>query len=146
MEVKNAILAGMPEEVLVRLAFDLKDAYRNLKWKDDHEFEYRGEMYDVVDKISAGDSVIFYCYQDHRETTLNKLIASFLSKAFTSDVPVKNHLNRLIQFFQSFVDGPAHETLTVIQGNFFKYPPMHLSNPMEVYQVPPTPPPWPLAG
>jgi hypothetical protein len=41
-----------------------------LDWEDENEFRYRGEMYDVIQMKSTGDTVTFYCIADEKETVL----------------------------------------------------------------------------
>jgi len=47
-----------------------KTESHHLHWEDENEFRYRGEMYDVIEMKSTGDTVIFHCIADEKETTL----------------------------------------------------------------------------
>lgn len=46
----------------------------NFEWVDEHEFRFRGEMYDVVETRVTGDSISVRCVKDEQE---NDLIRSF---------------------------------------------------------------------
>lgn len=42
----------------------------DLEWKNDHEFKFRGSMYDVVDIHEDKDQVHIRCISDEKETAL----------------------------------------------------------------------------
>lgn len=54
------------------------------KWHEDHEFRYRGQMYDVIRKEVKGNQIWYYCYWDKAETkllnNLSKYVSSFLQQ------------------------------------------------------------------
>jgi hypothetical protein len=49
-----------------------------LEWEHDREFELSGEMYDVISSQIMGDSIIYQCLHDAKETSINKRILSFI--------------------------------------------------------------------
>lgn len=77
------IKAGVPKSKLTVLTFD-NDALKELKWIKDHEFVYKGQMYDVVETSETSDGIIYYCLADHQETKLfadlNNLVGNELAK------------------------------------------------------------------
>ncbi len=51
--------------------------YRNgagFLWKDSREFEYKGQMYDIIKMVNDNDEVIIYCLNDISEA---KIITAF---------------------------------------------------------------------
>jgi hypothetical protein len=55
-----------------------------LAWEHEREFEFAGEMYDVVSSQIMGDSIIYQCLHDAKETSINKRILSFI-KSYLND-------------------------------------------------------------
>lgn len=70
-EVKRTILRGIDKTELVFFSFSSSEIRNKLYWEHAKEFEYGGEMYDVVESKCIGDSTYFWCWHDHEETALN---------------------------------------------------------------------------
>lgn len=49
------------------------------KWHEDHEFEYRGQMYDIIRKEQRGNQMWYYCHWDKAETELLKNLSEYVS-------------------------------------------------------------------
>lgn len=49
-------------------------------WHEDDEFEYRGQMYDVIRKETHGSEIWYYCHRDKAETTLLRQLAQYVSR------------------------------------------------------------------
>lgn len=81
-EVKKRIIAETDTNAYVRLCFHLKNDAHKLRWEHAKEFEYQGEMYDIVHKTLRGDSVDYWCWWDRAETALNQQLASLLVVAW----------------------------------------------------------------
>ena len=77
-EVKHRLMAGIDKSELVLLKFTERQASRELEWEHSREFEYRGEMYDVVERAVKGDTLYFWCWWDHKETALNKKLSTLV--------------------------------------------------------------------
>lgn len=56
---------------VMELSFSNKDDLQ-LNWENDHEFNFNGEMYDVIDKKITGNRSIIRCISDDKETKLVK--------------------------------------------------------------------------
>lgn len=69
-EVKHRILAGMDDNELTLLKFTKNEA-ENLYWEHSREFEFQDQMYDVVRMEESGDTIFYYCWEDHAETRAN---------------------------------------------------------------------------
>lgn len=100
-EIKWKIIEGIDKEELVLLKFDRTQTHSQLHWKHSKEFEYQGEMYDVVDSGIVGDTIYYWCWWDHEETELNKMLKEIMMLS-----PGKHPMNRdsqfrLLQFFNS---------------------------------------------
>lgn len=100
-EVKWKMIAGIDKSELVYFQFSQKESQAKLKWKHSKEFEFNGEMYDVVKKITSSNSIQYWCWWDHEETKLSKQLSKLLVGAFQSDVPSKDKKQQIVSFYKS---------------------------------------------
>ena len=100
-EIKRHLMAEVSNKQLVTLSFTLKEAKQHLKWEHEKEFEYQGEMYDVVRKEIKGDIIFYHCWWDHEETALNQ------------NPTRKNQETSLVQFFKNLVSPPQKSDLAI---------------------------------
>ena len=98
-EVKHQILEGIDKDRLELISISRKDS-DELRWEHSKEFEYQGEMYDVVYMKTTKDSIQYWCWWDHKETALNKELSALLDSRQNQSTSHKNHV-QLIVFFQS---------------------------------------------
>jgi len=80
-EVREHLSRGIEAESLVVLRFSREKAKSLLRWEHSGEFEYNGEMYDVVESWTAGDTVFYRCWPDREETELNSRIRTLAARA-----------------------------------------------------------------
>lgn len=78
-EVKWKLIDNTSDDELVLLKFSNIEVNTRLNWKHSREFEFDGEMYDIVRTEFKNDSTFYWCWWDHEETLLNKK----LDKLFT---------------------------------------------------------------
>lgn len=101
-EVKNKIIVGLNKNDLVFFKFSKSEAKIELQWEHSREFEYKGEMYDVVEAKESSDSVYYWCWWDNEETILNKQLSKLFSAVWNNS-PLKNDVSkRLADFFKTF--------------------------------------------
>lgn len=74
LEIRTILKSDRYSSHLLKLKFTRLEYYRNLNWKEENEFEYKGEMYDVARIDINGNSVFIYCIRDEME---EQLIANF---------------------------------------------------------------------
>lgn len=96
--VRNNMLSDISEEEKCILQFSIHDAKNNLHWEKPDEFEYKGEMYDVISSKQIRDSVIFICYHDKKESRLKESYAELLINSFGNDLQ-KEQQSRIKIFF-----------------------------------------------
>ena len=99
--VKWKMAEGMDKNKLTLLKFTKEESVTNLRWKHAKEFEYKGEMYDVVVKEVVEDTIHYWCWWDHEETKLNKQLAQLVNEALTTNPQKKEKEERLISFYKS---------------------------------------------
>jgi hypothetical protein len=108
-EIKHRIIEGIDKSELVELTFALADAETQLRWEHSKEFEYNGEMYDVVESKSENGKITYWCWWDNEETTLNKQLNKLLARALNDQSPSNGNANA--QFWLNLIflipDQPA---------------------------------------
>lgn len=100
-EVKWKMIAGIDKGELVLLKFTEKETQTNLRWKHSKEFEHNGQMYDVVERLTQGDSIFYWCWWDHKETKLNQQLNKLLVIVLGDNQQKKHHQEHLITFYKS---------------------------------------------
>lgn len=138
-DVKHKILGKLEKENLILLNFTRAEA-ENLEWKHSREFEFQGQMYDIIRKETHGENISFWCWNDNEETKINKQINSLLAFVLGNDQQNKENQKRLINYYNSlfFSEIPSYN-LTVLQSEY-KY---HILK-IECHNLsnsPPSPPP-----
>lgn len=135
-EVKHRIMAGLDREDLVLLRFSSGEL-SELKWKHSREFEYRGFMYDIVERETRGDTTSFWCWLDRAETALNQQLHELYEIAFNQNPENRKSQQRLFSFFRSLFleqnnpEAPLVEALSTANfaynhnyGGFITQPPV----------------------
>lgn len=137
-EVKAMVLQGLPRETLKELRFHRKDA-SGLYWEHSSEFRYDGQMYDVVESSAEGDTLIYLCFEDRKETALRQRLTALLQ--LNPVKPADQDRHRVIdQFFKGFfrpnLDAPP------VAGTFdLLLHPGYSEEPSDGYPARSTPPP-----
>ncbi len=140
-EIKWKLISGIDKEELVLLKFTEEEKQTQLNWKHSKEFEYKGEMYDIVETKIVGDTTYYWLWWDHEETKLNKQLNQLVSFALGHNPKNQENQKRLEKFFKSlyFSENENKELLTFFEVNskfYFRqnfYP--------SVFLIPPVPPP-----
>lgn len=89
-DVQRKLEEGIPKNELVKLTFSKKEIHGLLKWEHDKEFEFKGQMYDVVEVIDVGDSLQYLCWWDKAETATKKNKQDLLHAAIDTSNPAKH--------------------------------------------------------
>jgi hypothetical protein len=100
-EVKWEIIEGIDKSELVFIKLTKAEAKEKLEWEHSKEFEFQGEMYDVVEFEETADSVKYWCWWDDEETALNENLAQVLNNLLGNDPDKKEKEEKLITFYQS---------------------------------------------
>jgi hypothetical protein len=92
-QVKRKMIAGINCTELVPLTISKHDAANKLNWHHHKEFEYQGQMYDIVYADSIGnDTIQYWLYWDNDETKLNRQLASLVANVLGTD-PIQQERN-----------------------------------------------------
>lgn len=116
--VKRRLIAGVESSELVLLKFSKEETQTKLRWKHSKEFEFNGQMYDIVETSFQDDSIFYRCWWDHAETALNKKLDKLLAEAWGHAPVKKDSSEKLVSFlkspylisqFQGITDLEAHQ-------------------------------------
>lgn len=99
--VKWKIAAGIDKSELVTIKLSKADAEKELKWKHAKEFQFQGEMYDIVERETEGDTLTFYCWWDFEETKLNKKVWALTHRIFNQSQEKQEKEQQLLKVFKS---------------------------------------------
>ena len=113
--VKRQLIAGMNPDELVLLKFTPEAAKTALHWEHSREFEYQGQMFDVVKTETRGDTIFYHCWRDHAETELNQKIQALVANALHNNPQHQENQARLSCFFKSLfcIEVPFWQMLEV---------------------------------
>lgn len=132
---------GFVEEDLVRLRFSKAETQTLLRWEHAAEFEYLGQMYDIIHSEASGDSLYYWCFRDEAETRLNQQIAELHKAIFNTGPQQQEQQERLQQFYKSlYLTGSATENIPP-PVTMTSTPLFYLANIQAVFFAPSTPPP-----
>ena len=104
--VKRHILTQVDKNELVTLTFSTAETATELRWEHDSEFEYKGQMYDIVETQINGDSISYICWWDHQETALNLQLQQIVEKTFGNDPQNHQKQDDLTNFYKSLYFAP----------------------------------------
>lgn len=96
-----AIKQGVPESELASFRFpsDKKSQEKmGIRWLEDREFAYNGNMYDVVHKQVDDDFIIYKCVNDTQEKMLFAGLGKQIKNTMNSDPSKSKTLNLLQKF------------------------------------------------
>lgn len=139
--VEASILAGIDKAELVLHKFLKSEVDSLVEWEHDREFEYKGQMYDVVNIEDHGDSIYYYTWWDKAETRIKNQLRQLVAEALTLDPRNQEDQSRLADFLKSLYADSYSVTQTQkyqLLQKWFAYP----ANPYTcLTQAPPDPPP-----
>ena len=139
-EIKRQIIIGINKEELVLLKFAKNESETLLHWKHSKEFEYDGQMYDIVETENRGDTTCYWCWLDNEETKLNKQLDELLASALGKDTKNIEHKDRLVFFLKSlFFSEYEGWDIYSFQSALMFYP--YIYNYNKISYPPPVPPP-----
>lgn len=136
-EVKAQIIAGINTDQLVQIRLTHAEAALQLEWEHGKEFEYKGQMYDLVKAQITADSVFYWCWWDQEETKLNIQLKEMTAEYFGRDPVLNENRCRLVAFYSQLYivyihhwnDGQAKPGIiscnyTIKKENCFNIPPV----------------------
>ena len=124
-ELKKQLIEGLDNRDLVTLKFVKYRIKCELKFEHPKEFEYHGEMYDVVKSETKGDTIIYNCWWDNKETKLNKQLAHLMDDILGSNPQNKENQKRLVNFYKSLfyknIDNLISNTPSFTSNSYYSF-------------------------
>ena len=105
-ELKHQIIAGIDKSELVEFTFSTQEA-ANLSWEHAKEFEYNGYMYDVVERLDKGDTIVMWCWKDDQETQLNQKLNSLMAMVLSNQKPEDNNTHQILDIIKKIIPEQA---------------------------------------
>ncbi|MCK0159869.1 hypothetical protein [Allomuricauda sp. F6463D] len=117
-EIRKTINQAVEEGEFVVLEFTMEQIKTELRWEHSMEFEYKGQMYDVIEKENKGGYMVLKCWWDKEETALNQEMDELLARALGADPLRKDKHTRLFDFFKKLFY--QHHKPDVGQEEFYR--------------------------
>ena len=116
--VQRKLEEGIPSNELVKLTFSTSEIKKVLRWEHDKEFEYNGQMYDVVEVTDVGDSLQYLCWWDKAETATKKNKQKLLHARIDTSNPEKHIPSTFSDYYKSiyFIFNPFNGVETSENG------------------------------
>lgn len=99
--IKHKIIAGIDKNELVLLVFDKHEVDKKVKWKHSKEFQYKGEMYDIVEKEIVGNEIYYWVWWDKEETKLNQKLVHLVRQNLAQNPNQNNKKQAITHFFKT---------------------------------------------
>ena len=134
-------MKNIPREDLVYFCFSQQESRGKLYWKHDREFQFLGEMYDIVYKETDGDSISYWCWWDAEETALYKKMKDIVVHS-PDHLPGKKQSERKWHEFQKNLYCACHANLPFLSKEKVSRPCLFVPDLYRsVLHVPTSPPP-----
>jgi hypothetical protein len=102
-QVKHRMMASIDKSEFMMLRFTTETAADELEWEHSKEFEYKGEMYDVIQSSITTDSAIYWVWWDAEESQLNKELKALVDQTLTNSTnKSEQNLVAKFQFSQNY--------------------------------------------
>jgi hypothetical protein len=139
--VKWNLIANVDHQELVHLTLSAEEQQTQLRWEHEGEFEYRGEMYDVVKTEVIGNSTHFTLWHDSEETRLNKKLDELVAIALGENPKKQENEQKVNDFFKSLfiANDPINSEIIVLAENTKYHPAKNYRQ--QGAHSPPVPPP-----
>ena len=113
----NEYMKKYSESDLKEIIIHKDEIDNKLSWEHEREFELGGEMYDVISSEIKGDSIVYHCIHDAKESSINKRLISL----------IKNYLN----------DETHGDVSLIVFSDIFKvlYPPITILSDLSISMV-----------
>ncbi|MFM1877608.1 MAG: hypothetical protein RLZZ241_474 [Bacteroidota bacterium] len=136
-------MKGVNPEDLVLFSFSEQEMINLVRWERHDEFEYRGNMYDVVRSEQKDNRYYYWCWPDKEESSLNKELRNRTAELFNSSPKPREQSGKLVVYFKSlFFKNTSHWTFQNFNAGQLHchFVVIHYRNPDPV--IPYSPPKW----
>lgn len=120
-EVKKKMMAGIPKADLVLLVFTKKEINTKLSWEHAKEFEFEGNMYDIVYEEVIGDKKHYWCWLDTEETKLNKELDYLACNLFNQNPDNNQKQKILFSFYKTLYFSKSQKLKLAVLTEHFSH-------------------------
>lgn len=99
-QVSIRISEGIEIDQQVIFSFT-ESTIHKIKWEHSREFEYEGEMYDVIRSEVNGETTTYWCYHDRTETKVKNEIRLLIARALGQTPQTQNKQSHINNFFKT---------------------------------------------
>lgn len=99
--VQNQLEEGISINQMVKLTFSRSEIDKVLRWEHAKEFEYQGQMYDIIEVIEKGDSTQYLCWWDKAETASKEKIRKLITEEINKSKPGNQKSSKLSDYYKS---------------------------------------------
>jgi len=125
-EVKKRINDGLKDDQLVKLTFFKPDINKLLKWTKKDEFDFNGQMYDIVRSWESNDSVTYMCWKDDDESIIKQRLNQLSELEWNKNTTNKRQSERKTDFYKTLIcpktDRPTQKLVFNNKSNQAKIP------------------------
>ncbi|WP_144603332.1 hypothetical protein [Algoriphagus algorifonticola] len=116
---------------LLTLSFTREESQTLLEWEHEREFEYQGEMYDVLEIKEDGDQIHYLVWRDQEETKIKKQLSELWEEEGTEKEQQLAVFTLFFQAFPSLIPNPFSQEIDTSYSSIFSLaiPTPWLSNP-----------------
>jgi hypothetical protein len=139
-EVKHMMVKGVDKEDLVTFTFSKSQVENELRWKHSKEFEYQGNMYDIVTFEKIGGNYVYMCWLDKKDTKLNRQLSKLFSLKWNSEKGKYHERSGLDHFVDSLICNYGNSLPIVDNDNHILFV-RYKSNLLDLKMIPCSPPP-----
>ncbi|MFA5419001.1 MAG: hypothetical protein WC341_11140 [Bacteroidales bacterium] len=99
--VKQIVIQGLSDDQLVKFEFLKNEIDSKVRWHHKNEFEFKGDMYDILRRIESEQLVTLWCFKDEEETKLKQKIAALLENELNQDEQRKEKKEKTLHFYKN---------------------------------------------
>lgn len=110
------------------------------EWHEEHEFRYRGQMYDVIKKERRGNQIWYYCHWDKAETKLLDNLAHYVDN-YLQQKPQQQKTKTLLTSFLDKIFLAAGDTAFSPHPTPFNFVPLQDETAQSLFVEVKSPPP-----
>ena len=87
----------------------------DLRWEHDREFEYRGQMYDIISSEVKGDTTYFYAYWDKLESIINHKLNELITLHLGGEADEKDESQLVVSLLKALYIHPNQDSAKILE-------------------------------
>lgn len=95
---------------IIELAISKADIKTDVRWEHAREFEYKGQMYDIIDQKEKGDTIYFNVYWDKLETMVNHKLNELIALHLKGKSDQNDDSQLVVSLFKAIYLSPDFQT------------------------------------